>query len=61
MQRPVYVTLDDTVKEVFVRMHVNNLEGLPIVNEEMRPVGYVGRLELLRVWLRTHPRHAGGT
>jgi CBS domain-containing protein len=61
MQRPVYVTLDDTVKEVFVRMHVNNLEGLPIVNEEMRPVGYVGRFELLRVWLRTHPRHAGVT
>jgi len=59
MQQPAYVTMDDTMKDVFVRMHENNLEGLPIVNEEMRPVGYVGRLELLRVWLRTHPRRAG--
>lgn len=61
MLSPVYVTMDDTVKDVFVRMRVNNLEGLPIVNAEMRPVGYVGRFDLLRVWLRTHPRHARDT
>jgi CBS domain-containing protein len=60
MERPVYVTMDDTIKQVFVRMHVNNLEGVPIVNEEMRPVGYLGRSQLLQVWLQTHPRHAGG-
>jgi CBS domain-containing protein len=61
MLDPVYVTMDDTVKDVFVRMHDNELEGLPIVNEEMRPVGYVGQFELLQVWLRTHLRPGSGT
>lgn len=61
MLDPVYVTMDETVKAVFVRMRDKELGGLPIVNEEMRPVGYVGQFELLQVWLRTHPRPDSGT
>ncbi len=56
MQEPLYVTLDDTVKDAFVLMHDRDVGGLPIVNDQMRPVGYLDRFQLLEVWLRQHPR-----
>lgn len=56
MQEPLYVTLDDTVKDAFVLMHDQNIGGLPIVDGQMRPVGYLDRFQLLEVWLRQHPR-----
>lgn len=59
MQRAVYVTMDDSVREAFSRMHERRLEGLPIVDEEMRVVGYLGRLQLIQVWLQQHGREAG--
>jgi CBS domain-containing protein len=60
MEPPVYVTLDDTVRDAFSRMHDHKLEGLPIVDEGMRPVGYLDRFQLLEVWLRAHrPRVSG--
>jgi CBS domain-containing protein len=55
MQPPVCVALGDTVKDAFRRMHDHKLEGLPIVDEEMRPVGYLDRFQLLEVWIREHP------
>jgi len=59
MQRPVYVTMDDSVREAFSRMHEPRLEGLPIVDDEMRVVGYLSRLQLIRLWLQQHGREAG--
>jgi CBS domain-containing protein len=60
MQPPVYVTLDDTVRDAFCRTHEHKLEGLPIVDGEMRPVGYVDLFQLLEVWIREHrPRVSG--
>jgi len=35
-------------------MHDEDLEGLPIVDAEMRPSGYLERLELIKVWLQEH-------
>jgi predicted transcriptional regulator len=61
MQPPVYVTLDETVRDAFCRMHDEKLEGLPIVDQEMRPVGYLDRFQLLEVWLRQHPSEASGS
>lgn len=61
MQPPVYVTLDDTVRDAFSRMHDHKLEGLPIVDEEMRPVGYLDRFQLLEVWIREHRPRVGGS
>ncbi|MCL4458632.1 MAG: CBS domain-containing protein [Chloroflexi bacterium] len=52
MHRPVWVTRDDLVKDAFERMHVARLEGLPIVDEGKRVIGYIDMLELLLVWLR---------
>jgi CBS-domain-containing membrane protein len=61
MQPPVYVTLSDTVKDAFSRMHDHKLEGLPIVDEGMRPVGYLDRFQLLEVWIRVHGLRGSGS
>jgi len=61
MQPPLYVTLDDTVKHAFVLMHDQDVGGLPIVDEEMRPVGYLDRFQLLEVWIREHPSQSGSS
>ena len=55
MQPPLYVALDDTVKHAFVLMHDQDVGGLSIVDDEMRPVGYLDRFQLLEVWIREHP------
>ena len=54
MQPPVYVTVKDTIGDAFARMHDHDLEGLPVVDEGLRLVGYLDRLELIRVWLQEH-------
>ncbi len=65
MEEPAYVTMDDTVRDAFTRMHERKLEGLPIVDEELRVEGYLDRLQLVRHWLKRHrrsedqPGHAG--
>jgi len=59
MQPAVYVTMDDSVREAFARMHEQRLEGLPIVDKDMRVVGYVDRLHLIQIWLRKHRREGG--
>ena len=50
------VRADETVRDAFRRMHEAKLNGLPIVDEEGRVVGYVDQLELLVVWIRTTGR-----
>jgi CBS-domain-containing membrane protein len=52
------VRRDETVRDAFERMHAAKLNGLPIVDEERRVVGYVDQLELLLVWVRATGRHA---
>ena len=59
MQPPVYVTVHDTIGGAFALMHDHDLEGLPVVDEEQRPSGYLDRLELLKVWLQEHRSGAG--
>jgi CBS domain-containing protein len=53
MQEPAYVTMDETVGDAYGCMHENRLEGLPIVDADMKPIGYVDRLQLLRALLQT--------
>jgi CBS-domain-containing membrane protein len=59
MQPAVYVTMDDNVREAFSRMHERQLEGLPVVDEDMHVVGYLDRFQLIRLWLRKHRRETG--
>ena len=56
MEAPAYVTMDDTVREAFTRMHERKLEGLPIVDEGLQVAGYLDRLQLVRLWLKKHRR-----
>jgi CBS domain-containing protein len=59
MQPAVYVTMGDSVREAFSRMHERRLDGLPVVDGEMRVVGYLDRLQLIRIWLRKRHREEG--
>jgi len=52
MEPPVFVQLEDTVRDAFVRMHEARLEGLPIVDKDMTVVGYLDRFQLLRLCLK---------
>lgn len=53
---PVSVRHDETVRDAFGRMHEAKLNGLPIVDDETRVVGYVDQLELLIVWIKASGR-----
>lgn len=59
MQPAAYVTMDDSVREAFSRMHEQRLEGLPIVDKDLCVVGYLDRLQLIRLWLQKHRREGG--
>ena len=59
MQPAVYVTMDESVREAFGRMHERRLEGLPIVDKDMQVVGYLSRLQLIQLWLQKHRREPG--
>jgi CBS-domain-containing membrane protein len=51
--------MDDSVREAFSRMHERRLEGLPVVDKDVRVVGYLGRLQLIQLWLQKHRREGG--
>lgn len=56
MEEPAYITMDDPVREAFARMHERNLDGLPIVDAEMKVVGYLDRLQLIQLWVKRYGR-----
>ncbi len=51
MQDPVWVKMDDRIKEAFERMHENRVPGLPVVDDQYHIIGYVNLLELMAVCL----------
>jgi CBS domain-containing protein len=51
MEPPAYVGVEDSIRHAFALMHERHLEGLPVVDPEMKVVGYLDRLDLLRLWL----------
>lgn len=53
---PVSVRRDETCRDAFRRMHDARLNGLPIVDDVGKVVGYVDQLELLLVWVRSSGR-----
>jgi len=56
MQPPVSVRREEPVRDAFERMHAAKLNGLPIIDDSNRVVGYVDQLELLLVWVRASGR-----
>lgn len=51
MRPPAWVRPDHTVRDAFRRMHEAGVDGLPVVDEELRITGYVNLAELLQLWL----------
>ncbi len=54
---PVSVHASDTVGQAFRLMHMHNLSGLPIVDDNNHVVGFVGMLELLDLILKESTNH----
>ncbi|KPJ51371.1 MAG: hypothetical protein AMJ38_00760 [Dehalococcoidia bacterium DG_22] len=54
MESPVCVTVEDSARDAFIRMHENRLDSLPVVDKEMRVVACLSRLQLVRLWLQKH-------
>jgi CBS domain-containing protein len=52
----VSVRPEETLGDAFRRMHEAKLNGLPIVDDDRRVVGYVDQLEMLLVWVRSTGR-----
>jgi CBS domain-containing protein len=59
MEAPVYVTVEDSFGDAFACMHEHNLDGLPVVDGDERPIGYLDRFELIKVWLQQHQQQSG--
>jgi CBS-domain-containing membrane protein len=53
---PVAVGPTDTIRDAFRLMHLARLPGLPIVDADLRVIGYVDQLEMLLVWVRSTGR-----
>lgn len=51
MKPPAWVRQEHTLREVFKRMHLAGVDGLPVVDEELRITGFLNLPELLRLWL----------
>lgn len=56
MHPPVWVKMEDTVRDAFDHLHKNRLSGLPIIDDQGVVIGYLDMLELLVVWIRTKGR-----
>ena len=51
MKPPVGVKAFQTVRDAFETMHKARLNGLPVLDDESRLIGYVDQLELLLAWM----------
>jgi CBS domain-containing protein len=56
MSPPVYVHEHETIVDAFRKMREANLRGVPIVDADMKVIGYLDLLELVLVWLRAEQR-----
>jgi CBS domain-containing protein len=59
MISPIYVKDDDTLKTAFVKMYENDLDELPVVDENLRLIGNIDMLELLTMLLEKKEQKAG--
>jgi len=52
MLPPIYVKENNTVKDAFSLMMKNDLEEIPVVDNDLRVIGDLNMLELLELWLK---------
>lgn len=58
MTAPVYVKDDDTLKTAFVKMYENDLEELPVVDDDLRLIGNIDLIELLTILIEKKEQKA---
>ena len=58
MDSPVYVKDDDTLKTAFVKMYENDLEELPVVDDDLHLIGNIDLIELLTTLIEKKERKA---
>ena len=51
MKPAVWLKHGETAKDAFIRMHDNDLPGLPLVDERYHVVGYINMLEMIALFL----------
>jgi CBS domain-containing protein len=51
MSGPAVAQLSDTVRDAFICLHRAHLTGLPVVDADGRPVGYLDHLDMVPIWL----------
>ena len=49
MTSPVYIKDDDTLKTAFIKMYENDLEELPVVDENFHLIGNIDLIEMLTI------------
>jgi len=59
MMPPVSVTPNNTIKDAFIRMHENQISGIPVVNEKQEVIGCLDRVELLVFYARNQEKAKG--
>jgi len=59
MVSPLYVKDDDTLKTAFIKMYENDLDELPVVDENLRLIGNIDMLELLTMLIEKKEQKAG--
>lgn len=50
MVPPIYVKEKNTIKDAFILMMQNDLEEIPVVDDDLRVIGDLNMLELLKLW-----------
>lgn len=58
MKPAVWVKRGETVKDAFIRMHDNQLAGLPLVDERYHVIGYINLLELVSLFLENDQKES---
>jgi len=58
MTSPVYVKDDDTLKTAFVKMYENDLEELPVVDDDLHLIGNIDLIELLTILIEKKEQKA---
>jgi len=61
MVSTVYVKDNDTLKTAFVKMYQNDLDELPVVNNNLRLIGVIDLLELLTILIEKNDKQSGRT
>jgi CBS domain-containing protein len=60
MEPAVSVQEDDSIVLAFRRMHQHDLEGLPVIDAEGRPISYLDRLRLVSIWIKAQSQKSSG-